>query len=98
MSDSNREMIWRRIVEPAKPSLSRAHAEAVLGMRFRAKDISRMNQLARRSNEGTLSAKQQVELEDYVQIGHLLTLLHSKARLTLGQRVNRSRAAKHKAS
>lgn len=89
MIESTREMIWRRVVEPERSTLPRAQAKAVLGMQFSSRDLTRMRQLAARSNNGTLTERQRSELEDYVQIGHMLTLLHSKARLTLAGRTSK---------
>ncbi len=42
-----------------------------------------MSDLAERNQEGALSAAEKDELRNYVKAGHLLALLHSKARKSL---------------
>ena len=45
-----------------------------------------MRDLAERNQEGSLSSEEQEELQNYVKAGHLLALLHSKARKSLKHR------------
>ena len=42
-----------------------------------------MNSLAAKAREGTLSAKEVAQLDNYRDVGRLLELLQSKARLSL---------------
>ena len=42
-----------------------------------------MTELANRNQQGSLSGEEKAELENLVKAGHLLALLHSKARKTL---------------
>jgi hypothetical protein len=42
-----------------------------------------MRELAERNQEGALGPKEREELQNYVKAGHLLALLHSKARSSL---------------
>jgi uncharacterized protein YnzC (UPF0291/DUF896 family) len=42
-----------------------------------------MNALAERAREGTLTADEREELENYRRVGHLLGLMQSKARIAL---------------
>jgi hypothetical protein len=44
-----------------------------------------MNQLAQKARDGTLTAEEQVEIDCYERVGHFLSLLRSKARLSLQQ-------------
>jgi len=91
MISTKHSEIWERIIEPNKAHLARSQAKAILEMKFQARDVARMNSLARRSNNGTLTPSQRVELENYVQIGHVLTILHSKARSALQARARTTR-------
>jgi len=45
-----------------------------------------MSDLAARNQEGTLSAEEKEELQNYVKASHMLALMHSKARKSLKQR------------
>ena len=42
-----------------------------------------MNKLARLASEGRLSNTQQAEMEAYLYLGRLMSILHSKARMSL---------------
>ena len=50
-------------------------------------DIDWMNALAEKDRRGILTETEQQELQGYLRVGHLLDLLHSKARLALKQTV-----------
>jgi hypothetical protein len=45
-----------------------------------------MSELAERNQDGALSSDKQEEFQNYVNAGHLLALLHSKARISLKAR------------
>jgi len=45
-----------------------------------------MNELAEKAREGGLSPAEEQEIENYRQVGHLLALLRSKARVSLASR------------
>jgi hypothetical protein len=45
-----------------------------------------MRELAERNQEGALTSEEQEELHNYVKAGHLLVLLHSKAKRSLKTR------------
>ena len=45
-----------------------------------------MRELALRNQDGRLSVDEKEELQNFVKAGHLLALLHSKARKSLKQR------------
>jgi hypothetical protein len=68
---------------PASDDLSRELARHVLTLEFGEDDQARMRDLAARNQEGALSPEEREELETYVNAGHLLALLHSKARTSL---------------
>jgi len=50
-----------------------------------AKTQARVAQLARKCNEGELTAKERAEYERYVTVGNLIAILQAKARLLLKQ-------------
>lgn len=55
-------------------------ARSILQVDYSEADHARMAELARKSNEGVLSDAEREELENYVVVGDLLSLLQSKAR------------------
>ena len=63
--------------------MSRELASYVLTLGFAEEDQARMKDLAERNQDGALSAEEQEELQSFVRAGHLLALLHSKARQSL---------------
>ena len=77
--------IFGRLIEAEKGNLDSRLARYVLKLGFSEKDQQRMNQLSARNQRGALSAEESVELESYVRSGHLLAVLHSKARKSLGR-------------
>jgi hypothetical protein len=75
--------IWARIMEPEANGLSPEAARSLLALKFSAQDISRMGELAAKNREGQLSPEERQELESYVKVGDVLSLLHLKARKSL---------------
>jgi hypothetical protein len=77
--------IWSRVMEPESNGLSPEAARSLLELRFGKADKARMNHLARKNQEGLLSHKERKELEGYVKVGDVLSLLHMKARKSLNR-------------
>lgn len=75
--------IFGRLLKADKGDLPRVLARYVLTLGFGEEDQVRMRELAARNQEGALSTEEQEELRNYVKAGHLLALLHSKARKSL---------------
>jgi hypothetical protein len=75
--------ILSRIIRPGTGSWSRAAAESILKFDFAPADVRRMNALAAKSRRGDLSTEEQTQLDNYRDVGRLLELLQSKARLSL---------------
>ncbi len=75
--------IFGRILANGQHELSPALARYVLGLGFTQEDQSRMTDLAGRNQDGALSPEEHEELMNFVRAGHLLALLHAKARKTL---------------
>ena len=75
--------LWNRLFEPSNATLSPGIAQYLLALRFPPSDLDRMNELAEKARAGELSLEEQIELDDYERVGHVLSLLKSKARLRL---------------
>ena len=78
--------IFARLIKADNGDLSRELARCILTLGFEGEDQTRMLDLAARNQEGTLCSEEQEELQNYVKAGHLLALLHSKARQSLGRK------------
>ena len=55
----------------------------LLTLDFPPEDRERMNQLAARAGDGELTDDEQREIDAYERVGHILSLLKSKARVWL---------------
>jgi len=78
--------IFNRLLSNGKASMSSNLARYILTLGFSDEDQAHMRELAERNQDGVLSAAEHEELMNFVQAGHLLALLHSKARKTLKQK------------
>lgn len=82
--DSSSEIaIFGRLLRTDCGELSRDLARYLLSLGFGKADQARMLKLSEKNQRGQLSAAEQNELNHYVKAGHLLALLHSKARQSL---------------
>jgi hypothetical protein len=75
--------IFSRVLEPDQATLSIAAAEAILEFGFKQADKDRMAELSAKAKEGTLSPEEQEEINNYEKVGHVLSLMKSKARRSL---------------
>jgi hypothetical protein len=75
--------ILNRIIDPANPNLTPEAAKALLQFGYSETDHARVAELSRKSNEGSLSPEERRELESYVFVGDVLSMLKSKARASL---------------
>ena len=78
--------IFGRILSNSKTEMTPELARYVLTLGFDGAEQDRMQDLATRNQEGALSSEEHLELMNYVRAGHLLALLHSKARKSLKKR------------
>jgi hypothetical protein len=83
IDSSSETAILSRVIAPDEPALSAQLAQLVLSFSFGQEDKDRMRQLCEKASEGSLSAEEQDELDCYERVGHFLSLLQSKARLSL---------------
>jgi hypothetical protein len=56
---------------------------AILELDFKKADKDRMRALLAKAKKGTLTAKEKVEIDKYERVGHMLSLMKSKARRSL---------------
>ena len=75
--------ILARVIEPQTPDLDPDVARAFLKFGFGEADRAAMHELAVRNQDDDLSPGEKAQLENYVRVGHLLAILHSKARRSL---------------
>ena len=75
--------IFSRVLEPDRATLAPAAARAILALGFCQADKDRMRRLSAKAREGTLTAEEQAEINNYERVGHILSLMKSKARLSL---------------
>jgi hypothetical protein len=83
MTATTETAILSRVIEPEAPTMSDDAARSLLALDFAAADRDRMNHLAAKARAGTLTTAENEELDNYIQVGHLLALLKSKARRSL---------------
>ena len=75
--------IFGRVLEPEEATLDVAAARAILDLDFKQTDKDRMRALLAKAKKGTLTAKEKVEIDNYERVGHMLSLMKSKARRSL---------------
>ncbi len=75
--------ILGRLMQARDRGMSRDVAEYLLSIDFDADDTERMNALAERAREGNLTTEEAAELDSYLHVGSLLSILQSKARRLL---------------
>jgi hypothetical protein len=78
--------IFARLIKMDRGDMGRELAHYVLTLGFDEEDQALMRELAERNQEGALSPEDREKLQGYVKVGHLLALLHSKARRSLRAR------------
>lgn len=75
--------IFGRVLEPEEATLDVAAAKAILNLDFQEADKDRMRVLLAKAKKATLTADEQVEIDNYERVGHMLSLMKSKARRSL---------------
>jgi hypothetical protein len=78
--------ILSRVLEPDKPTLSPQAAREILALDFGPADRERMRQLSAKARAGTLTPPEQVAIDNYERVGHVLNIMQSKARRSLKRR------------
>jgi hypothetical protein len=75
--------IWARLIESQPKEPTPEAARYLLALQFQESDQARLQELADRSQAGTLSEDDAREFDSYLHIGNLLAVMQSKARLVL---------------
>ena len=75
--------ILNRVVQPDTAKLTADAAQVLLSLKFERADERRMEKLAVKAQQGTLTAREQSEAEQYNLVSHMLALLQAKARHAL---------------
>ncbi len=78
--------IFGRILADGRDTLKPQLARYILTLGFSEQDQAQMQDLAARNQQGRLSPAERDLLLHYVKAGHLLALLHSRARVALKKR------------
>ncbi len=72
--------ILERVIMSDQPGMSPESARAILDLRFDTSALSRMNELAEKNRQGTLTDSERQEMDKYVRVGNFLNLMQTKAR------------------
>jgi len=72
--------IWERVFVPDPRRITPDQARYLLDVRFPQADLDRINELSAKADDGTLEPEEKIELERYVHVGHLLSILKAKIR------------------
>lgn len=80
---SNEAAIVGRLMKPDRGDFSPEAAQELLSLRFGDDDQAQMRELSLKAQEGTLTASEQEEVENYRRVGYWLGILWSRARLSL---------------
>jgi hypothetical protein len=86
MTENSGTAILARVIAPEKPTFSPDTAQEILTLDFAESDRKRMNELAAKARAGTLTDQENQDLENFLLVGHMLDLMHSKARMSLRSR------------
>lgn len=83
MTTTSEAAIFSRVLEPEKPMLSADAARSMLALDFTRADRDRMNTLSAKARDGSLTAEEDEELDNFLRVGDLLAIMQSKARRSL---------------
>ena len=75
--------ILDRLLEPVGRCLSEEAARQLTGLRADEEIQARVDELAEKCNEGTLTAEERSEYESYVMAAGIVAILQAKARARL---------------
>jgi hypothetical protein len=81
--DNSESAILARLFQADRSDLTPEMARYFLQIDFPPHDRERMDALAGKSRQGTLTPQEQAELENYCHVGDLLGLMQSTARRVL---------------
>jgi len=82
----SRPSALERIVQPRQVSLPNAVAEYILQLDFPPEDHARYLELSSKAQAGSLTEEETAQLDDLLLANNVLTILQSKARVSLSER------------
>src|SRR5437879_1140727 len=77
VSDETGVAILNRVIQPDNALLTPDAARTLMSLRFQKKDERRMNRLAAKARQGTLTKREQAAAEQYNLVSHMLALLQA---------------------
>jgi len=83
MSSIEQTSVLDRVLDPFAQSLSPDAARLIVSYRADEHTQARVDELADKANEGTLSVEERKEYDKYLEALHLITVLQAKARRLL---------------
>ena len=83
MSSAQSSQVLDRLLDPVAECLTPEVARALVNLRARPEIQARIDELARKSNEGTLSPIEQAEYRDTIEAIDFISILQAKARKRL---------------
>jgi hypothetical protein len=78
--------ILEQVVMSDHSGMSPESARAILDLRFEPSAVSRMNELAEKNREGSITEPEREEMGKYLRVGNFLNLMQAKARLVIPPR------------
>lgn len=78
--------VLERILGPVSSSLNEEAARKLISLKADARVQARVARLARKCNEGELTAEERDEYATYVMAGEFIAILQAQARLLLARR------------
>lgn len=82
---TNEAAILSRAVAPDRGDWPTDIARAVLSIKLSSADLDRMDDLAAKARDDTLSANEELEIESYRQVCRLLECMKAKALASVGR-------------
>jgi hypothetical protein len=76
-------VIWARLIQAPRAPIAPEAARYLLSIDFSEADHARMRELMDKSGDGALMPDEKAELDGYVNIANVLSVMHSQARLAL---------------
>jgi hypothetical protein len=78
--------VFEQALDPFVECLTSEAAQRIVALRADPVDQARLDELADRANDGTLTADERAEYEKFRAVFHMITLMQSKARRLLDAR------------
>ncbi len=76
-----------RLLDPLTDTLTPESATALLALRVDAELETRIDELRRNANEGSLTPAEDAEYKDFIEAVDVVSILQAKARRSLSQQV-----------